>query len=133
MADNPELDKPEIWLTLSTEKLAEAKDLLRLQHWRGTVSSAYFAMFYAAKAALASVGVAVHKHKGIGSNLSEHFVKTGVLDQDYNRLLMQAMRAREISDYDPHETITESGAQQAVANAEKFVVAIEKIIAEASA
>ncbi len=133
MDDNPELDKPEVWLSLSAGKLAEAKDLLRLEHWRGTVSSAYFAMFYAAKAALVSVGVDVQKHKGIGSNLSEHFVKTGLLDQDYNRLLMQAMRAREISDYDPHETITEAGAQQAVANAEKFVEAIKKVITEASA
>jgi hypothetical protein len=128
--DDAELDQPALWLTLAEGKLAEARDVLRLGHWRGAVSGAYFTMFYAAKAALVSVGVEVRKHSGLGPNLSEHFVKTGLLDQNYNRMLMQAMRAREISDYDPHEVITQSGAEQAVANAEEFVAAIKKIIPE---
>ena len=31
----PELDKPEVWLTLSDGKMAEANDLLKLGHWHG--------------------------------------------------------------------------------------------------
>lgn len=124
----PELDEPAIWLTLSDGKMTEAKDLLRLGHWRGAVSAAYYTMFYAAKAALISVGVDLRKHSGLGSNLAEHFVKTGKLDQRFNQMLMQAMRARELSDYDPHEAITQAGAEQALANADAFVAAIKQIV-----
>ena len=125
----PELDKPEIWLTLSDGKMAEADDLLKLGHWRGVVSSAYFTMFYAAKAALVTVGIDLRKHSGLGPNLSEHFVKTGILDQRFNRMRMQAMRARELSDYDPGETVNEDGAKQALANANAFVSEIKKMLA----
>jgi uncharacterized protein (UPF0332 family) len=124
-----ELDRPEIWLALSDEKMAEAKDLLRLEHWRGVVSAAYFTMFYAAKAALVSVGVEVRKRSRLGPTLSEHFVKTGLLDSQYNHMLMRGMRARELGDYDPLEMITQAGAEQAVAQAEAFVAAIKVVTA----
>lgn len=110
--------------------MAEANDLLKLGHWRGVVSSAYFTMFYAAKAALVSVGVDLRKHSGLGPNLSEHFVKTGILDQSFNRMLMQAMRARELSDYDPRATVNGHGAKQALANANAFVNEIKKMLAQ---
>ena len=126
--DKPELEQPAIWLVLSDDKMAEARDLLRLGHWRGAVSLAYYSMFYAAKAALVSVGVDLRKHRQAGSTLSEHFVRTGLLDQKFNRLLMKAMRARELSDYDPRQIVTEEDAKSALDNAEQFVKAIRKLL-----
>lgn len=72
----------------------------------------------------------MRKHSRLGPSLSERFVKTGLLDSRYNRLLMLAMRARELGDYDPVEMITQAGAEQAVANAEAFVVAIKTMLAK---
>ncbi|HUV89152.1 MAG TPA: HEPN domain-containing protein [Anaerolineae bacterium] len=52
-----ELEEVRVYLRLAEEKLVVARDLVNLGHYRDTVAKAYYAMFYAAKAALLTVGV----------------------------------------------------------------------------
>ena len=46
-----------VWLALAEEKLSVARELLDLSRFDDTVSKAYYAMFYSAKAALLAVDV----------------------------------------------------------------------------
>ena len=128
--DEPELEKPEIWFDLADGKLAAARDMQRLGHYRETTSAAYFAIFYAVKALLTTVGVEIHKHSGVGPKFSEYFVKTGKLEQRYARLIGEALRAREESDYQPRAVITQDRAAQLLAEAEEFVSRTKQLVKE---
>lgn len=61
------------------EVLLDAQKLLR-DHGspRSVVNRAYYAMFYAVLALLATIGIGSAKHSGVIALFDLHFVKTGV-------------------------------------------------------
>lgn len=111
----------EQYVRLATEDLAAAQDNIRLGHLRVAVSRAYYAMFYATTALLGSRGLWRSKHQGIIAAFGEHLVKPGLIEARYGRILADAFEARLDSDYAPHPDLTETMAQQLIANAEDFV------------
>ncbi len=82
-------------------------------------------MFYAAKAALLTIGSTPRSHSGVLSQFSQHFVITGRVEKELGRMLSQAMQARETSDYSATIRAFQPDAQQAVADAEIFVAKIK--------
>ena len=89
------------WLTLAEEKLEVAQELFDLGYFDDATSRAYYGMFYAAKAALLSIGIDTKSHAGVLNQFSQHFIKTQKLDKRYGRMLALVMQARETSDYNP--------------------------------
>lgn len=63
------------------------------------VSRAYYAMFYAAKAALLARGVSRSKHSGVIAAFGEVFVRTGALDRAHHDALRGAFTDRGEADY----------------------------------
>ena len=126
MEEKSELTK--VWLALAEEKLEVARELLDLSRFDDTVSKAYYAMFYSAKAALLAVDVDLHRHSGVVSQFGQRFVKGGYADRRYSRILARAMQAREASDYDPRTRASRQDAQQAVADAEAFLEKAREIL-----
>jgi uncharacterized protein (UPF0332 family) len=118
------------WLALAEDKLQVARDLLELSHFDDAVSRAYYAMFYAAKAALLTTGSTPRSHSGVLSQFSQHFVMTGRVEKELGRMLSQAMQAREASDYNAAIRAFQSDAQQAIADAETFVAKIKEIFGQ---
>lgn len=116
------------YLTLAVEKLAVARDLMTASHYDDALSRAYYAMFYAAKAALLSIDLDPNTHSGVISQFSQHFVKTNRVERQYGRLLSRMMQARETSDYDPIRRTSLMEAKQAIANAEAFLVRIKELL-----
>jgi uncharacterized protein (UPF0332 family) len=126
MAEKQELTQA--YLTLAVEKLIVARELLAAAHFDDAISRAYYAMFYSAKAALLTVGSDPRSHSGVVAQFSQHFVKTGKIDRQYNRILSQAMQAREASDYDPVIRSSLSEAKQTIADAEDFLVKVKELL-----
>ena len=62
------------------------------------VSRAYYAMFYAATALLKSKAVERHKHSGIVAAFGEHFVKPGLFEAKFSRMLIRAFESRNDTD-----------------------------------
>lgn len=92
------------------------------------ISRAYYAMFYAASALLASKGIARSKHSGVVSAFGEHFVKTGIFESTYAKMLGQAFDSRLDSDYNivftPEQALVEAiqqDAQRFVQRAEQYL------------
>jgi uncharacterized protein len=123
-----ELEQARLWLTLAQEKLLVARDLLNLAHYDDVVSKAYYVMFYAAKAGLATHGIDARRHSGAISLFGQEFVMSGRLDVHYLRLLTQAMQAREASDYDPSLRASEDDARAALSNAESFLNKVRELL-----
>lgn len=63
------------------------------------VSRAYYAMFYAAKAALLLRGVKRSKHAAVIAAFGEHLVKTGSFTAEHHRTLRAAFDDRGEADY----------------------------------
>ncbi|SDG58429.1 HEPN domain-containing protein [Desulfosporosinus hippei] len=84
-------DLPFYRLQSAKERLAVAEDLFKLEHYRDCLSKAYYTLFQAARAALATLELDSRKHSGIISAFNINFVKTGIFPKEYERL-SQALR-----------------------------------------
>jgi uncharacterized protein (UPF0332 family) len=82
-------------LELAEEKLDVAVKLLDDQAWRDAASRAYYAMFHAVRALLATKRLDSRKHSGVISLFNQHFVKAGLVSRDLGRILMTAKDFRE--------------------------------------
>jgi uncharacterized protein (UPF0332 family) len=92
------------------------------------VSRAYYAIFYAASAALASRDITRGKHSGVISIFRQEFVKTGIIEPEYSDIYGDAMLLRESSDYNVSIHVNAVEAQAAFADANRFVTRIEQYL-----
>lgn len=96
----------------------------------GAVNRAYFAMFHAARTALAAVDPhlgQVKRHATVIGRFGRHMVKDRGLDVQLGRDLSLAFDLRTIADYEP-VTIDLGDAAELVGTAEGFVTAVEQFV-----
>lgn len=91
------------------------------------VSAAYYAMLYAARAALSEHDEHARRHGGTWNLFFRRFVTTGAFDQDLHGFAQRAQKSREGADY---EAITPEPAEARshVEGAESFVAAVERML-----
>jgi uncharacterized protein (UPF0332 family) len=121
----------ELYLNRAHQDLQAVLSILDQGFYNIAISRAYYAMFYAATALLASKGVARSKHSGVISAFSEYFVKTGLLEAEYARMLAHAFNSRLGSDYDVTSTIDRELAETVIQDARRFVDRTEAYLQQA--
>ena len=99
----------------------ESRDILDLGYHNVAVSRAYYAMFYAATALLTSQGISRSKHSGVHSAFGQYFVKPGLIEPEYSRMLVNTFRLRLDSDYEVSLTLNKTSAEDTLRDAEQFV------------
>jgi len=109
-------------------RLAEARDVLVQGHLAGAASAAYYAMLYAARAALSERDLHAKTHAGVWSSFTRTFVATGDFDTDLARRAKRAQRLRELGDYEAQPP-SRDDAEELVATAGEFVEAVERMLA----
>ena len=82
------------------ETLQAAESLFNDGFLRDAVNRAYYAIFYIAEALLNEKDLRFKKHGSVHGLFSHHFVKTGVLDAKYHKLLTRSFGQRMLGDYD---------------------------------
>ena len=97
------------------------------------VTRAYYAISYAATAILLSKGIWRSKHSGVMSAFREHFVKSGLINAEFSDIYGDAFDLRLDSDYDLTVTMDRAIAEDILADAERFVVRMERHLREAGA
>lgn len=117
------------FIAQARDRVEIAREVLASGHLEGAVSAAYYAMLYAARAALSERDEYARTHRGTWHLFYDRYVKTGVFDQGLHALAQQAQDVREGGDYeaitpDPQE------ANVIVAGAADFVAAIERMLAD---
>lgn len=115
-------------LERAREGLASAKTLVDAGHAATAVSTAYYAMLYAARAALSERDANARTHAGTWQLFRDTFVVTGEFDAELASAAQRAQRRREASD-DAAETFELTEAQELVATAERSVRAVEELTA----
>ncbi len=101
--------------------LQQAKDNLEWGYYDVAASRAYYAMFYAASALLVSKGISRGKHAGVHSAFGEYFVKPGLIEPQYSRMLVNAFNVRLDSDYDVRLSLDKALAEDILSDARQFV------------
>jgi uncharacterized protein (UPF0332 family) len=111
----------EVRVDRSREDIETAKELVDLGRYRAAVNRAYYAIFGITTALLLTQKIERSKHTGVESALIQHFVKTGVIENEYGKIYDYIRKKREESDYSARIMIDESTAKKVVCEAEKFI------------
>jgi uncharacterized protein (UPF0332 family) len=96
------------------------------------VSSAYYAVYHTAVAALLALGEARSKHSGVLSAFGRLVIKEGGFDREVGAVRVRLFERRKDVDYD----LVEQSAEEAAADtddAERFVDEVERWIEDRSA
>jgi uncharacterized protein (UPF0332 family) len=121
---------PERDLVLAEETLGAAAYLLKGGYYNDAISRAYYAMFYAARALLATRNIHPKGHKGLILKFGLEFVKKGFIEEMYGRALSHAKERRETVDYNLEANITAEEAEAIVIDARHFLERIQKAFRE---
>lgn len=113
-------------LESAKEKLKAAVDLLKNGDYKDSVSRAYYAIFTAARALLATKQLDSSKHSGVIALFNQHFVKTGIVDKVASKIIEKAKLYREQADYGDFFVVSEDEAKTQIRSAMDFIVEIEK-------
>jgi uncharacterized protein (UPF0332 family) len=109
------------------ERAATARELLASNHFAIAVSVGYYAMLYAARAALSESDEYARTHRGTWHLFRDRYVTTDAFDQSLFDLAQRSQTTRERGDY---EAITpdRAEAQAVVDGAGEFVAAVERML-----
>lgn len=115
----------------SRRELAAARLLAESSFGAQAISRAYYAAFYAASAALQELGQTRSKQSGVVAAFEQLVVRGGGVDPLAGKLLRSLFRQRQEADYGSADA-SEADAATAVADAERFVDAVERWLAAAT-
>ena len=107
------------------ETLREAAILRDAAAYRGAINRAYYAMFYALLALLATKRLGTSKHSGAIALFDREFVKTRAFAPDLSKALHLAFDRRQVHDYGEMVAIDAETANEAIADAGRFVATVE--------
>jgi uncharacterized protein (UPF0332 family) len=113
------------------EKLAAGRALLGGEFPGQAVGLAYYAMLYAARAALSESERTAKTHRGTWNLFQAAYVDSGRFDQELLRQARASQRTREASDYDAGQISAEE-ATKLMELGERFVAAVEGMLTEDS-
>ncbi len=112
----------------SHETLREAEVLFNQSAFRGSVNRAYYAMFYAVLALLATRQMGTSKHAGVLSLFDREFVKTGIFPRELSKSLRVAFDRRQTYDYGEFVAMDDMKSQETLKDANTFVATVEKYL-----
>ncbi len=124
--------KPEIkhFMELSHEALTESEGGFEKSWYRSSFNRSYYAVFYAANAMLATLGLQRSKHYGVKSTFQEKFVKTKLIEDSYSDDYEKVIHAREDSDYEMSFKPSLAESRDSLECAKRFVERMEKYLKE---
>jgi uncharacterized protein (UPF0332 family) len=120
--------RSEEFMEEARERLVAAREALSAGHATVAVSVAYYAMLYAARAALSEDDEHARTHGGTWNLFRRRYVLTDTFDQHLFSLAHRAQEAREKGDYEAVTPASED-AERYVAGADDFIAAIERMLA----
>ena len=110
------------------EKLAASKLELSNSLMGEAASSAYYAVFHALTAVLASKGLSFSSHAQTLGMFNREFVKTGDFPVETTRKIQHLFEDRQMADYDWANTVDSQTAAEDVADSEGILQACDSYL-----
>ena len=121
--------------SLSRYRLEKAKDDLKTARanleegsFRASVNRSYYAIFHALRAVTALDQFDSGKHSGIIAYINQHYVKTGIFDKGFSKIIDKAFRLREKADYEDFYIVAMEDAEEQIQMAELILYAVESYV-----
>jgi len=78
----------------------EVQFLAANKYWNTCVNRLYYTCFYVVSALLLSIDIQTKTHSGAKQLFSQHFIKTGIIDESYGAFYAYLFTMRQKADYD---------------------------------
>ncbi len=115
-------------LETAEEKLEASKLLLAGGLFKDSIGRSYYAIFFATRAVLALDSKDFSKHAGVIACYQKDYVKEGIFDKQYSKIIMEAFQIRNKSDYDDYYVVLKSDAEEQLDKAELFYQKMKRYI-----
>ena len=116
---------------LSRYRITRAEEMLsaaQREHEAGddytANNRAYYCVFHAIRAILALDGEDYKRHSAILSKFNQKYVKTGMFDSSFGRMIYHISETRNQSDYEDYYVCTPEETAELIANAAQFLRAV---------
>lgn len=115
-------------LETAEEKLKASRLLLSGGLYKDSIGRSYYAVFSATRAVLALDSKDFSKHAGVIACFQKDYVKEGVFEKQYSKIIMEAFQIRNKSDYDDYYIISKTDAEEQLKKAELFYQEMSRYI-----
>lgn len=115
-------------LEKSKKCLASAKLLIQSGDYCSAANRSYYSIFHCIRSLLALEGVDFSKHSGVMAYFQRNYVKSGIFEKEYSKILIQAFEIRSESDYDDYYVLSREDVEEQVQNAQFFLDGIMKYV-----
>jgi uncharacterized protein (UPF0332 family) len=115
-------------LQKAKDTLTEAKGSAEMGFWCTVANRVYYACYYAVTALLIKNGHPTHTHHGVFTLFGKHFVHTGIVSKEQNKLFGKLLELRQTGDYSDTVVIEEKNIKPLLEPAENFIKTIEQLI-----
>ena len=99
--------------------------------WNSAVNRLYYSLFYAVNALLVFNEIQTKSHSSTKSQFSLHFIKTGIFEKKYGRLLAELFDWRQKGDYENIFDYNQDSVQPLFEPVKEMIEKIEKEIKNA--
>lgn len=106
--------------------LTQSELLLTNRQYDGSINRSYYAIFNAVRSVLALLSVDSRSHQGVMVYFDRYFVKTGIFDKQFSKILHTAFDTRQDNDYEDFNVPSETDAKEQYSNATLFIEEIER-------
>lgn len=108
--------------------LAQADEMLTLGHWDMVANRQYYACYHAVQALFVSREISGATHKGMISQFSLYFVKTGLISIEKGSFLSRMMQLRTKADYNCFYDISKDEVQSLIDPTHDFVETVLNLV-----
>jgi uncharacterized protein (UPF0332 family) len=108
-------------LERAEECLRDAEDAVAKNSFRNAANRSYYCIFDSIRTVFALDGFDSNKHEIIISKFNEKYIKTQIFSAEYSKIIGDARKTRNKSDYDDFYIISKSTVSAQVENAKKFL------------
>ena len=125
LTDEQKRDLSKVRLEHAEECLQEAEDLLSTQKYKGAANRAYYAVFHAMRSVLALDAIDRRHHSGVISEFMRLYIKTGIFDKTFSKIINGQFEYRTSSDYDDFFIISQEEAARQIVQAQRFLATVK--------
>lgn len=125
MPDTTRIDLSKYRLEKAEAVLDTAKRLLDDEDYASANNRAYYSIFHGMRAVIALDGEDYKKHSAVIARFSEKYLKADVLPREFGKLISNASRIRNRSDYQDFYICSIDDTKALVAGAEKFIESVK--------
>lgn len=115
-------------LERAKQDLSDAEFSYKHRRYLNANNRAYYAIFHAIKAVLATERIDFKKHKDVLAYFNQHYVKTEIFPRMISKKISQANKVREDSDYDDEFIPTDEETKIQINTAKEIIDLVEKYL-----